>query len=88
MNIMASNKINLEPIKINDQLYYTVKQFAILTNHSEQSIRRLITYGNKIRKIKIIHISDKPFILASELKDFNFTLPGKSVETYNYGEKN
>jgi ATP phosphoribosyltransferase regulatory subunit HisZ len=87
MNNTINIKIDIKPITINEINYYTVKQFAVLTNHSEQSIRRLMTYGNKKRRLKFARIGDKPFIFATELQEFPFTLPGASVETYSYGVK-
>jgi len=79
-------EIDMAPTKINDQFYYTVKQFALLTNHSEQAIRRLIKKGNKVRQLFAHYFADKPFIPVHELKAFPFTLPGASEEVYHYGE--
>ena len=70
---------------INGDRYFTVKNFAIATNRSEQSVRFLMSYGNRIRKLKTEYIMDKPLIPYAELTEFPFTLPGRnSEEVYHY----
>ena len=85
-HIIPTLKIDLAPVKIDDKYYYTVKQFALLTNHSEQSIRRLFKLGNKKRCLKVEYHATKPFIPVSELSEFPFTVTGTSEEVYFYGE--
>ena len=41
-----------EPITIDNQDFFSVKQFGLITAHSEASIRGLIRDGNKFRKLK------------------------------------
>ncbi len=74
--------------KINGEYYFTVKQFAEVTNRSQQSVRFLMAYGNRIRKLKVVYIASKPLIPYSELTEFPFTLPGRnSIEIYHYDNK-
>lgn len=70
---------------LNDERYFTVKGFAIATKRSEQSVRFLMSYGNRIRKLKTVYKMTKPLIPYSELTEFPFTLPGRnSTEVYHY----
>lgn len=70
---------------INGERYFTVKDFAIATNRSEPSVRFLMSYGNRIRKLKVVYKMNKPLIPYSELTEFPFTLPGRnSEEVYHY----
>jgi len=70
---------------INGKRYFTVKNFAIATNRSEPSVRFLMSYGNRIRKLNTEYIMDKPLIPYAELTEFPFTLPGRnSDEVYHY----
>ena len=73
-----------EPITIDGKNYYSVKQFGIITSHSEASINHLIKLGNKFRKlmaVKFTAISNKPMIPASELTDYVFTQIGRKLGT-------
>lgn len=75
-------------VVINDELYFTVKTYATVTNRSEQSVRFLMAYGNRLRRLKIVYIATKPLIPYSELTMFPFTLPGRnSHEVYHYDEQ-
>ncbi len=75
-------------IKHNKKEYYTVKEFAKLVHKSEPTIRRLVKYGNKIRKLKTVHFVDRLLIDSEELKNFPFTVSGRNNnETYHYDEK-
>ena len=58
------------PTKISDEEFYTVKEFAHLTNRTEQSVRQLMKRGNRLRKLKYRHFFSKPFIFAEELTEF------------------
>ena len=64
-------------VTINGEEYFTVQQFARITGKLEGNIRHLIWKGNRIRKIISQNIGNKPFILASEVFDFPFVLPGR-----------
>ncbi len=79
--------IHTEAIKIEDEYYYTVKQFAVLTNRTEQSVRTLILKGNKLRKLKCIKFAGKPFIPAAEFTAFPFTVAGRNQTPYYYNLK-
>lgn len=74
--------------EINGELYFTVKHFALATNRSEQNVRFLMSYGNRIRKLKVVRIAEKPMIPYSELTEFPFTVAGRnSMGVYHYTEE-
>lgn len=74
--------------ELNGERYFTVKGFAMATNRSEQSVRFLMSYGNRIRKLKVVYMATKPLIPYTELTEFPFTLPGRnSDEVYHYNEQ-
>ena len=80
------NPIDMTEV-INGERYFTVKSFAIATNRSEQSVRFLMSYGNRLRKLKVDYKMGKPLIPYSELTEFPFTMPGRnSVDVYHYDE--
>jgi hypothetical protein len=66
-----------KPININGKDYWTVRQFAKLTNREEHSIRYLIIKGNRIRQLKSLTVGGKPFIEADELFNFPFVTTGR-----------
>lgn len=73
--------------ELNGERYFNVKGFAVATKRSEQSVRFLMSYGNRIRKLKVVYIMGKPLIPYSELTEFPFTMPGRnSDEVYHYNE--
>lgn len=73
---------------INGVRYFTVKHFALATNRSEPNVRFLMAYGNRIRKIKVVYMMNKPMIPYSELTEFPFTLAGRnSSGVYHYTEE-
>ena len=73
--------------EIAGSLFLTVKNFARLTNRSEQNVRFLITKGNRIRQLRIIRFAGKPMIYFSELTEFPFTVSGRGQEQiYHYDE--
>lgn len=74
-------------VEINKQDYLTVKDFAVAINRSEGTVRRLMSVGNRIRRLKYIHLAGKPFILASEIFNYPFTLSGRNAnDIFNYME--
>lgn len=73
-----------EPYKVGKKEYYTVRQFADITGRTVQSVRNLVTKGNRIRKLKMEKIAGRPMILSSELTEFPFTLPGNIRTIYHY----
>jgi hypothetical protein len=73
---------------INGIQYFSVKNFALATGKSEQSIRFLITNGNRLRSLKADRIADKPMIPYSELLEFPFTLAGRNSEEVYYYDEN
>ena len=77
-------EVPLDSIRIDGETFYTVKQFALLTNRTDQSVRYLITHGNRVRKLLVKRLVGKPFIYTDELTDFPFTVAGHSVDVYHY----
>lgn len=68
--------------------YFEVKNFAWATNRSVQNVRFLMSYGNKIRKLKVEYIGSRPFIPFSELTEFPFTVPGRNNDrVFHYDEE-
>jgi hypothetical protein len=68
---------NIETIHINGMEMLTVTKFAQLIHRSDSSIRRLLAYGNRYRKLKKLVIDGKPFIPLSELEKYPFTFQGR-----------
>ncbi len=75
------------PTNIAKGNYYTLREFAVLTNRTEQSVRQLMMRGNRLRKLKYKHFFGKPFILAEELTEFPFTSSGYNGEVFHYNTK-
>jgi len=74
-------------IEINGNAYFTIKDFAIVTKRSQQSVRFLISKGNRIRKLKVVHFADKPYVPYAEMLEFPFTTAGRnSKQIYHYKE--
>jgi hypothetical protein len=73
-------------VMVNGELCFTVKKFAKVTNRSEQSVRGLIARGNRVRRLKIIRLADRPFVPYSELIEFPFTVSGRTESVYHYDE--
>ena len=71
---------NIKTCKIDGVDCVSIMQFAKITKRSDNSIRHLITYGNKIRKMKTIRAGGKPFVPLSELFDFPFVQCGRHDE--------
>lgn len=61
----------------NGKNYFTVRQFAELTNRSEKAVYALIKKGNRLRKLNAIMIVKRTLIPEEELTEFIFTGPGK-----------
>ncbi|NIU83373.1 MAG: helix-turn-helix domain-containing protein [Candidatus Thorarchaeota archaeon] len=78
--------VHVTPISLDKELVYTVRQFAAITEKSDQTIINLVNKGNRIRKLKAIKIGRKVFIKASELTEFPFTCSGKSGNIYYYNK--
>ena len=67
-------------VNIDGKDCWTIRQFSNLTGFSESRIRYLTYYGNSQRKLESISFgANKPMIVASELFDFPFTVPGRPV---------
>ena len=78
---------SVEKIKIQDKEYYSVNDFAFLTNRSPASIYHLVRNGNSIRKLKALNLLGKTFILCTELVTYPFVQGGKRTKVYYYNEK-
>ncbi len=77
--------IDLSPIDLKGE-FYTVRQFAFLTNRSPQTIYNLIKTGNSVRKLKSEKIELFSLIPMSELTEFPFTNTGRNakISIYHY----
>ena len=83
---MMEHKSKIEPIEVNGELYYTLEQFATITGKTSGHIMRMITTGNRIRKLKSKSLLSKTMVLASELEDFPFIRRGggEITEVYHF----
>jgi hypothetical protein len=74
---------------INGELHFTVKNFALVVNKSEQTVRQYMSVGNRVRKLRINRVAGKPMIPFSELTDFPFTVSGRhsNSEVYHFDEE-
>lgn len=74
---------------VGGELFLTVKDFALITNKSEQTVRGYIKYGNRVRRLMVRRILGKPMIPFAELMNFPFTVSGRYSETdiYHYNEE-
>lgn len=81
--------LNIEPIKIGADHYFTVSQMAALTNKSDQTIYNLILQGNSVRKMKSFKIAGRTLVPCSELMEYPFTFAGPNAKDniYHYNEK-
>jgi len=77
----------LKTVNINGKDFWTVKDFAELTQRSDRVIRNLVKYGNRLRKLCAIHVHDRIYIEAEELFDFVFTSGGQPANMGDYTEK-
>lgn len=79
--------IKIEPIELHGS-FYTVKQFATMTNRSPQTIYNLLKKGNSIRAMKHTKIENFVLIPRSELTEFPFTNTGRNARfsIYHYAE--
>lgn len=74
-------------LTIGGEQFFDVNSFAKVTNRTPQTVRRYITFGNKIRKLQVVRIAGKPLIPWSELLRYPFTVCGKNnTEVYHYDE--
>lgn len=75
----------MQTIKINGKDYYTVKDFAALIGKNEQTVRKYIKVGNKIRRLECIKVGWSVFIPVEELTDYPFTSCGNNSQAvYHY----
>ena len=81
---MSDMNDRMTPVEIDGKKYYTVKQFAFLTDRSTATIYNLIGRGNAIRKLQCIRIGEKPMIPEAELTDFPFISPGPNGKDRPY----
>lgn len=80
----------LTPIEIDKEMFYSVKQFAILTNRTEQTVKYLMRKGNRVRKLRTKKIGTCSWVYAKELTEFPFTYTGTGAienKVYHYNEK-
>ena len=81
---MGKYPLGLEPISIEGEDCYTIKQYACAVSRSEASIRQLLSKGNRIRKLKVLHVGEKPYIPFEEVFKFPFTMSGRCDDVYYY----
>lgn len=67
----------VNPLYLGDDAYFTIQQFSLLTDKSHTTIRKLIIYGNKLRKLKTINLGMKPLVPWNELFEFRFVIAGR-----------
>lgn len=81
--------LNIEPIVIGKDKYFTISQMAALTNKSDQTIYNLILNGNSVRKMKSIKIAGRKLIPCLELTEYPFTFAGPNAKDniYHYNKK-
>ena len=68
-------------VTIDNTSYYEVEEFATLINRKPQTVRWLITHGNKIRKLKSRKIGRSILIPKSEYTGYPFTVQGANNQT-------
>lgn len=78
--------MGIKPTELNGELFYTVREFAIKTSRGEQSVRVLISKGNRIRKLRAKYFGGKPFVYAEEVHEFPFTVSGKNSDIFHYDD--
>lgn len=76
-------QVKIEPIKIEGIKYISVKEMAIITNKSDQTIYTLISKGNSVRKMNHIKIGTKVLIPYTEVIEFPFTWAGRYTSDSN-----
>lgn len=76
-----------EAIKINGKEYWSVKQFAELSQRTEYTIRMMISKGNSIRKLQSINITGRRYVPVDELFEFPFIANGRPPEGGFYVER-
>ncbi len=75
-------------IRLDGEMVYTVRQFALLTHRSEQMIRYLVRHGNRIRRLRALKITSRTlYIYATEYHSFPFAVSGKSREVGFYDSR-
>ncbi len=80
-------KEEIKPHKISGKEYYTIQQFAIMSNRSEANVRHLLYVGNSKRKLQSIKVVNRPMIPIEELQLFPFTKAGfGGGDVYHYDE--
>jgi len=87
---MRLDDIEKRRININGKDYLTIKDFAMIVNRSESTIRQLLYKGNRLRRLRCDHVGSKPFIPYSELTEYPFTVAGRdftNAYTYEFDEE-
>lgn len=75
--------------EVNGVLYLTPTNFARATGRSVGNVRYLMSYGNRVRKLKVEYpLVGCPMIPYAELTEFPFTTPGRGrTSVYRYNEE-
>lgn len=69
---------------IDGRQYLTVLDFARVTNRSTVNVRKLISVGNRIRKLRCVRIVGRPMIPLEEVTEYPFTVAGTSKVIIHY----
>lgn len=77
----------LKTVNIDGKDFWTVADFATLTQRSHRVIRNLASAGNRLRKLKTLYLHERVYIEASELFEFPFTTGGPPAEMGDFIEK-
>lgn len=81
--------MKIKPININGTDYYTIEQFAVLTDKKAKSIEHLALYGrNNQGIIKTKKINGVRYVYATELKDYLWSEPGAGAKNRYYFNDN
>lgn len=82
--VVKKDGVAEETFSINGEEYWLVSQFANLVGKSEDTVRGLVTNGNKIRSLEANHLGKQVLIKASELFEFPFSANGRPTERGPY----
>jgi len=74
-------------VNIEGEDMWTARSFAELTQRSVRVVRKLVLYGNRIRKLKGKTINGRMYIYEQELFDFEFTTGGRPADMGDFVER-
>jgi hypothetical protein len=77
----------LQTVNIEGKDFWTVADFAELTQRNHRIIRKLASVGNRLRKLKSLSLHERVYIEADELFNFPFTTGGPPADMGDFVEK-